>query len=209
MTFCGKEASCYCLQTGILSSTEQKRHKHACGRGDCGGASCLPLPRPPRPFMLIAAVQTRFAPYSPVLPSLTGRPTRVPTVNPNENKQPLARRDSRKPFVFTKWIWGEQVCFAGSGCLPLCRLGPGPWAVSGPGEVGGRGGETGSDMDALAARTRGDSQVALLQPCLHRADVTKPPMRWTFKHRARRHHGKYHRSPTPVFTINTRLISAI
>lgn len=89
----------------------------------------------------IYADQTCFAPYFLVLPSLTLQSTLVPTVSPNENKQPLARRDSRKPFVFTKWIWGEQVCFAGSGCLPLCRLGPGPWAVSGPGEAGGRGEE--------------------------------------------------------------------
>lgn len=165
MTFCGKDASCYCLKTCILNSAEHKRHKHTCGRRDCGGDSCLILTRLPQPFMLIPAVQTRFAPYFPVLPSLT--------VNPNENKQPLARRDSRKPFVFTKWIWGEQVCFAGSGCLPLCRLGPGPCAVSGPG---------GREERRLAATWMHwqPEHAAIhrwpLQLCLHPADVIKPPM---------------------------------
>lgn len=45
--------------------------------------------------------------------------TTVLTVNPTQNKQQLARRNCRKTFVFVKWIWGEQVCFAGSGSLPL------------------------------------------------------------------------------------------
>lgn len=57
-----------------------------------------------------------------MLLSLTAQLTSVLTVNPTKNKQQLARRNSRKTFVFIKWIWSEQVCFAGSGCLPLS-----PW----------------------------------------------------------------------------------
>lgn len=62
--------------------------------------------------------------YLPVFRPMTGQLTSVLTVNPTKNKQQLARRDSRKTFVFIKWIWREQVCFGGSGFLPLL-----PWAL--------------------------------------------------------------------------------
>lgn len=62
------------------------------------------------------------APYYPVFLPLTAQLTSVLTVNPTKNKQQLARRNSRKTFVFIKWILREQVCFAGSGSLPLL-----PW----------------------------------------------------------------------------------
>ena len=49
-TFCGKDASCYCLTTCILNSTVHKRHKHTCGR------KRLQSRRPPHPHPLATVI---------------------------------------------------------------------------------------------------------------------------------------------------------
>lgn len=144
MTFCGKDASCYCPRTCVLNSNSRDTNIHAedetAEETEVSSEAC-PRSGVPRGHLCRPLTFGHVWPrVLSALPSLTVRWSLVPTDDPNENKQQLAKRESRKPFVLTKWTRREQVCFAGSGCLPLCRLGPRPWALSGPGWCRGGGG---------------------------------------------------------------------
>lgn len=152
MTFSGKDTSCYCPESCILDPMKLKTHKNTHARGLRGselphlifsrliffffraGQNSVFTSSPVclGHSELISAIYTHAwaaielswnAPYEPVFLSLTAAQlTSVLTVDSTKNKQQLARRNCRKTFVFIKWIRREQVCFAGSGCLPLS-----PW----------------------------------------------------------------------------------
>lgn len=114
--------------------------------------------------------------YYHVFLHLTAQLTSALTVNSTKNKQQLGRRNSRKTFVFIKWIWREQVCFAGSGSLPLSPWprAAGPfraWLVEWRKEVDWLStGSTGS-ASLRPSLNPGGSQT-LLPVCLRPADVS-------------------------------------
>lgn len=200
MTFCGKDASCYCPRSCVFKlnrDTNAHVEDEAAEETDVSST----FRSPPQPFMPSSDVRTRILSVSP---SLTVRWSLLPTDDPHENKQQLARRDSRKPFVLTKWTRREQVCFAGSGCLPLCRLGPGPWALSGPG-WGRRGG--GCELGALAGihrrrhcRNPASNRLTSSTRCCGRFSNKDCAH---FQGSVRLHHGKRRLSPTPVYHKHT------
>lgn len=112
-----------------------------------------------------------------------------------------------RTFVFIKWIWGEQVCFAGSGSLPLS---PCLSVLPGSGWWSRERRLTACQRDPLAAWTQA--------PDIRWDRGSPPPSCWRqtqTDHKSARcygcmdhHHGKRSSLSALVFSINTLLLFA-
>lgn len=172
VTFCGKDASCYCLKTCILNPTEHQRHKHMwkkrLWRRRLSQPSFSTFGIHPRlSVSTIFADPCRSDTFGPIFP-------RVALVDCPVDSGPNCQPKWKQTAAGQERLQ-EAICFykvdmerAGLFCWKWLSSSLSPWPRA-PGSVrarlvqerGGEGRPSGCELDALVTRTRGDSQAAL------------------------------------------------
>lgn len=199
VTFCGKDASCYCLKTCILNPTEHKSHKHTHVEEEEGTAeetAVSPSPLCHSHFCWSLLFKHVVPHIFPVVALIDCPVDSGPNCQPEWKQTAAGQERLQEAICFYKVDMGR----AGLFCWKWLSssLSPWPWAL-GPELSQSQRRRVGEerrlccDMDALAARTRGHSQVAVatLPSPGWRHQATKSGRLWTpFHGGVHLHHGK-------------------